>query len=285
GQHVPDDAAHAGGGTLERLDGARMGMGLHLEHAGDALAEIHHPGVLPWAHQDLRPSRGKHLQVHLARLVRAVLGPHHREHRELGTVRLASQLLDDNVVLVIRETECAVEGLVAQPELTFARAAANSHWNTACPPVGPRSGSTACSGCGISPRTPRPSPHRPAMAFVLPLGLNRSSTATFGEQYRNATNPSASILAISPAEATNCPSPCLMGTWSTSPGANPSTRSAPRSVRMLTHRQTNDSPRFLIRAPGRRPASQRIWNPLQMPNTGPPPSANSRTAAITGANR
>ena len=38
-------------------------------------------------------------------------------------------------------------------------------------------------------------------------------------------------------------------------------------------------------APGSRPASQRTWNPLQMPSTSPPSRANSSTSVITGANR
>ena len=36
------------------------------------------------------------------------------------------------------------------------------------------------------------------------------------------------------------------------------------------------------RAPGRRPASQRIWKPLQMPTTGMPSLAACTTAFITG---
>ena len=52
-----------------------------------------------------------------------------------------------------------------------------------------------------------------------------------------------------------------------------------------TSAQTNSSWRFGRNTPGSSPASQRIWNPLQMPITGPPSSANARTASITGAVR
>ena len=46
--------------------------------------------------------------------------------------------------------------------------------------------------------------------------------------------------------------------------------------------QRNWRERLRMSAPGSRPASQRIWKPLQMPRTWPPSSANSLTAAITG---
>ena len=38
-------------------------------------------------------------------------------------------------------------------------------------------------------------------------------------------------------------------------------------------------------APGRRPASQRTWKPLQIPSTGPPSAANLATASIAGEKR
>ena len=38
-------------------------------------------------------------------------------------------------------------------------------------------------------------------------------------------------------------------------------------------------------APGSRPASSNTWKPLQMPSTGPPRSANVRTAAMMGEKR
>src|SRR5260370_264215 len=45
----------------------------------------------------------------------------------------------------------------------------------------------------------------------------------------------------------------------------------------------NFSRALRMRTPGRRPASQRIWKPLQTPSTSPPPAAKSRTASIIGA--
>ena len=45
--------------------------------------------------------------------------------------------------------------------------------------------------------------------------------------------------------------------------------------------------RFSLRisTPGKRPASHRIWKPLQTPSTRPPWSANLRTASMMGAAR
>ena len=58
-----------------------------------------------------------------------------------------------------------------------------------------------------------------------------------------------------------------------------------RSTIRFVHSHRNSSEELRISAPGRRPASQRIWNPLQMPHTRPPRSANSSIDSITGANR
>ncbi len=58
-----------------------------------------------------------------------------------------------------------------------------------------------------------------------------------------------------------------------------------RSTRIVTSRQTNESDAFGRSAPGRRPASQRIWKPLQMPSTSPPSAAKSATACIAGEKR
>ncbi len=44
-------------------------------------------------------------------------------------------------------------------------------------------------------------------------------------------------------------------------------------------------PSFGSSAPGRSPASQSTWKPLQIPSTGPPPSAKRATASIAGEKR
>src|SRR3979409_1809404 len=52
-----------------------------------------------------------------------------------------------------------------------------------------------------------------------------------------------------------------------------------------TWRQTKRRPTLGSSAPGSRPASQRIWKPLQMPSTGPPARANSITDSTNGEKR
>ena len=58
---------------------------------------------------------------------------------------------------------------------------------------------------------------------------------------------------------------------STSPGGTAPVNRVPAfSTRRWTYLQTNRSEAFRSSTPGRSPASSRIWNPLQMPITGPP---------------
>src|SRR3989454_4659874 len=54
------------------------------------------------------------------------------------------------------------------------------------------------------------------------------------------------------------------------------------STRMCTWRQMKRRPELRIIAPGSKPASHRIWKPLQMPSTSPPLFANFSTDFITG---
>ena len=55
------------------------------------------------------------------------------------------------------------------------------------------------------------------------------------------------------------------------------------STRSHSSRQMKCMSRLRPMAPGRRPASQRIWKPLQMPSTGIPPRAAVMTSPMTGA--
>src|SRR5262249_21295129 len=105
---VADDAAHAGGRALVGLDVGRVVVRLHLEGDGPAVADVDHAGVLADAGQHA----GAHLvgggltevaQVHLGRLVRAVLAPHHRVHRQLGVGGPTAQDVANPLVLVVFE--------------------------------------------------------------------------------------------------------------------------------------------------------------------------------------
>src|SRR5699024_6660725 len=52
---VADDPAHAGRGTLVRLDVRGAVVRLRLEGHGPAVADVHHPGVLAYAGEHARP--------------------------------------------------------------------------------------------------------------------------------------------------------------------------------------------------------------------------------------
>ena len=88
-------------------------MGLDLERHRPPVADIHDAGVLP----DTSQHAGPHLisggltevaQMHLGGLIRAVLAPHHRVHRQLGVGGAAAEDLADALILVVFESEFTV---------------------------------------------------------------------------------------------------------------------------------------------------------------------------------
>ena len=86
---VAHDAADTGRRALERLDVARVVVALDLEGDRPALADVDDAGVLAHADHEVLGHLGADLlpelaQPHLARLVGAVLAPHHGVHRELA---------------------------------------------------------------------------------------------------------------------------------------------------------------------------------------------------------
>ena len=114
---VAHDAADTGRRTLEGLDVARVVVRLDLEGDRPALADVDDAGVLAHAdHEPLAHLVGDLLaelaQVDLARLVRAVLAPHHGVHRQLAAGGPPAEDLADLRVLVGLEPECCV-GLLA----------------------------------------------------------------------------------------------------------------------------------------------------------------------------
>ncbi len=107
---VAHDPADPGGRALVGLDVARVVVGLDLERHRPAVADVDDARVLAHADQQvlahLVGGLGAELaQVHLGGLVRAVLGPHHRVHRELGRGGAAAEEVDDALVLVGLEAE------------------------------------------------------------------------------------------------------------------------------------------------------------------------------------
>ena len=110
GHDVADDAADAGGGALIRLDVGRVVVGLDLEGDGPAVADVDDAGVLADAGEHLllhRVGRGlaEVAQVHLRRLVGAVLGPHDGVHGQLGVGGAAAEDLADAGVLVLLQSQ------------------------------------------------------------------------------------------------------------------------------------------------------------------------------------
>src|SRR5688572_26576357 len=190
-----------------------MRMRLDLEDRRDAVADVDRAGILPRADEH-RVSLGRQrAEVHLRGLVRTVLGPHRGVHRELVPVRLAPERRADHLELLVSKPELPRElvgnGVGHRPAPAITEESSDA--KSACPPVGPTSGSTACSGCGMSPTTLPASFLIPAIPRRAPFGLCASETVPSGPQYRNTTRPASSRRSSSGSEATNCPSPCLIG--------------------------------------------------------------------------
>ncbi len=99
GEDVPDDAAHAGGGALVRLDERGVVVRLDLEHGRLALADVHHAGILAGPLDHARPPGGQAAQVHPRAFVAAVLRPHDRKDAEFGQGGRAPQRNHDALVL------------------------------------------------------------------------------------------------------------------------------------------------------------------------------------------
>ena len=124
-------------------------------------ADVDRARVLARPHDDARALGGQRLEQLARVLVAAVLGPHEAEHGELDLVRLALHQRDDALVLGVGEPELPMAARHA------ATSAADS--NRRSPSAEPVSGSTACSGCGISPTTLPAALLTPAMSRAAPL--------------------------------------------------------------------------------------------------------------------
>jgi hypothetical protein len=109
GEDVAQDAARAGRRTLVGLDVGGVVVALDADGRRDAVTDVHdarrsRPGPTS------TPRLGREsLQVDARRLVRAVLGPHHRVHRQLEVVRAPSEDRHDVVELVVGQPEGPVD--------------------------------------------------------------------------------------------------------------------------------------------------------------------------------
>src|SRR6185503_18016322 len=136
----------------------------------EPVAHVDGAGVLARAHHDVRPLGRQQLEQLARVLVAAVLRPHQREDGKLEPVRLASELLADELVLGVGETELAVRSggrHLGHAKLGFSEAEAKS----LPPSPEEQSGLTACSGCGMRPTTFPASFATPAMSFNEPFGF------------------------------------------------------------------------------------------------------------------
>ena len=110
-EDVAEDPADPGRRPLERLDRARVVVGLDLERDRVAVADVDRAGVLARAHDDARALGRQPAQQLPGVLVGAVLGPEQREHRQLDLVRIAAHQLDDPRVLGVGQPQRAMGGL------------------------------------------------------------------------------------------------------------------------------------------------------------------------------
>ena len=108
-EHVAQDPADAGRRALVRLDRGRVVVGLDLERDREPVADRDHAGLLPHPGDDVAAGGRQRREQRPGALVRAVLAPHHAEHRELEVVRVAAELLADRLELDVLEPERAVQ--------------------------------------------------------------------------------------------------------------------------------------------------------------------------------
>ena len=109
---VPEDAADAGRGALERLDRGGMVVALDLEGDRELLPEVEDAGVLPRPLEHALARAREALEEERGVLVAAVLRPEEREDRELEVVRVAAEQGADALVLPVGQAEGAMERLL-----------------------------------------------------------------------------------------------------------------------------------------------------------------------------
>ena len=188
-EDVAEDAADAGRRALERLDRRRVVVALDLEGDGEPVTHVDHAGVLPRALEHPLAGRRKPAEQQPRVLVAAVLAPEQRVDGQLEVVRIAAQQLLDTPELPVGQPEGAMQRLWrdgiqglrnATPRgrstgytATGWRARSSMPCSRTRPSVEPSSGSTACSGCGISAATLPRSLVTQAIEPTEPLGFSR----------------------------------------------------------------------------------------------------------------
>ena len=85
----------------------------------DAVSGVDDPRVLPRTDEHGRAFGGQPAEMQAARLVRAVLGPHHRVHRQLEVIGRPAKDPPDGGGLVVGEPEGPVDRLVGVHRATL----------------------------------------------------------------------------------------------------------------------------------------------------------------------
>ena len=89
GEDIAQDAAHAGGSALMRLDVAGVVVAFHLEDHRLPVADIDHARILARPADHLRSGGGQGAQPFLRRFVGTMLVPHRRKDAQFGKCRHA----------------------------------------------------------------------------------------------------------------------------------------------------------------------------------------------------
>ncbi len=98
-EDVAQDAPHAGRRPLKRLHRARMVVRLHLERAHQTAPHVDRTRILTGTHHHVLTLRRQRPQQLLGVLVRTVLAPQQRVHRQLHLIGRAILLLADQLIL------------------------------------------------------------------------------------------------------------------------------------------------------------------------------------------
>ena len=290
GEDVAQDAADAGRRALVRLDRARVVVALHLEHDGEAVADLDRRRRSRPARRPRRGRRAAAGQQRARALVRAVLAPHHREDGQLEVVGRAAQPLDDRVQLEVGQRRAARWRPAARrsrastpsgrPPRAAAAALSTSERNSSMPSSEPSSASAARSGWGISPHDVAALVAHAGDVAQRAVGIARAGSGR--RRGRRASSASSARSAVEVA-----PSPCAIGMRSDRAGRD---RLRERRVRRLDR----DCSPSGARSAGSRCAAARRAAGAPRPAPGsrcrcPAPAAAARraraTAPMTGLKR
>ena len=111
GEDVAKDAADARRRALVGLDERGVVVALHLEHAGEAVADVDDAGILTGSLDHPGGLGGQPAQMQARGLVGAVLVPHGRDDAELGPGRrAAADQRDEAGIFVGLEAMCGDDG-------------------------------------------------------------------------------------------------------------------------------------------------------------------------------